>query len=91
MLNEIIKDIGEKELIKRIAKYMPSNQTSDDCAYLEAKKENLLINTDVLVENTHFNHEIISPRDIGWKAVITNYSDLISSGCIEFIGINIGF
>ena len=43
-----------------------------------------------MVENTHFNHKIISPRDIGWKAVITNYSDLISSGCVEFIGINIG-
>ena len=90
MLNEIIKDIGEKELIRRIAKYMPSNQTSDDCAHIETKKENLLINTDVMVENTHFNHEIISPRDIGWKAVTTNYSDLTSSGCIEFIGINIG-
>ena len=90
MHKEIIKDIGEKELIKRIAKYMPINQTSDDCAFLETESEDLLINTDLMVENTHFNHKIISPRDIGWKAVTTNYSDLISSGCIEFIGINIG-
>ena len=90
MHNEIIKDIGEKELIKRLAKYMPINQTSDDCAFIETRKEGLLINTDLMVENTHFNHKIISPRDIGWKAVITNYSDLISSGCVEFIGINIG-
>ncbi len=90
MHKEIIKDFGEKELIKRIAKYMPINQTSDDCAFLETESEDLLINTDLMVENTHFNHKIISPRDIGWKAVTTNYSDLISSGCIEFIGINIG-
>tara|TARA_B100000212_G_scaffold47141_1_gene30402 strand:- start:614 stop:1597 length:984 start_codon:yes stop_codon:yes gene_type:complete len=90
MHKEIIKDIGEKELIRRIAEYMPTNQTSDDCAYIKTKKENLLINTDLMVEKTHFNNEIISPRDIGWKAVTTNYSDLISSGCIEFIGINIG-
>ena len=90
MHKEIIKDIGEKELIKRIAKYMPANQVSDDCAFIKNKKEDLLINTDLLVENTHFNNKIISPRDIGWKAVTTNYSDLISSGCIEFIGINIG-
>ena len=90
MHNEIIKDIGEKELIRRIAEYMPNNQASDDCAFIETKREDLLINTDLMVENTHFNHKIISPRDIGWKAVTTNYSDLISSGCIDFIGINIG-
>ena len=90
MHKEKIKDIGEKELIRRIAKYMPCNQASDDCALIKTKKEDLLINTDLMVENTHFNHKIISPRDIGWKAVVTNYSDLISSGCVEFIGVNIG-
>jgi len=90
MHKEKIKDIGEKELIRRIAKYMPLNQASDDCAFVENKREDLLINTDLMVENTHFKNKIISPRDIGWKAVTTNYSDLISSGCIEFIGINIG-
>ena len=90
MHRETIKDIGEKELIRRIAEYMPVNQASDDCAILKTKKEDLLINTDLMVENTHFNQQIISPRDIGWKAVTTNYSDLISSGCIKFVGINIG-
>ena len=90
MHKEIIKDIGEKELIKRIAEYMPPNQASDDCAFIENKRKELLINTDLMVENTHFTPKIISPREIGWKAVTTNYSDLISSGCIEFIGINIG-
>jgi len=90
MHKETIKDIGEKELIRRIAEYMPANQTSDDCAFIKTKKEDLLINTDLMVENTHFNNKIISPKDIGWKAIGTNYSDLISSGCIEFIGVNIG-
>ena len=90
MRKETIKDIGEKELIRRIAEFMPPNQASDDCALIACNKKNLLINTDLMVENTHFNHKIICPKDIGWKAVTTNYSDLISSGCIEFIGINIG-
>ena len=90
MHNEIIKDIGEKELIRRVAEYMPTNQASDDCALIKTKKEDLLINTDLMVENTHFNNKIISPRDVGWKAITTNYSDLVSSGCIEFIGVNIG-
>ncbi len=90
MHNEIIRDIGEKELIRRVAEYMPTNQVSDDCALIKSKKEDLLINTDLMVENTHFNYKIISPRDLGWKAITTNYSDLVSSGCIEFIGVNIG-
>ena len=70
MHNEILKDIGEKELIRRITKFMPTNQASDDCAFIESKGENLLINTDLMIENTHFNDEIISPKDIGWKAVM---------------------
>ncbi len=90
MHNEIIKDIGEKELIRRIAEYMPTNQTSDDCAFIKTNREDLLINTDLMVENTHFNYKIISPKDLGWKAITTNYSDLVSSGCIEFVGVNIG-
>jgi len=90
MDNERIKDLGEKELIIRLSKYMPNNQTKDDCASLSIANENLLINTDLMVEDTHFNDKIIHPKDLGWKSVTTNYSDLISSGCLEFIGINIG-
>tara|TARA_Y100000589_G_scaffold282037_1_gene279335 strand:- start:985 stop:1965 length:981 start_codon:yes stop_codon:yes gene_type:complete len=90
MDNEIIKDLGEKELISRLSKYMPKNQTKDDCASLSISNENLLINTDLMVEETHYSDQIMSPRDLGWKSVATNYSDLISSGCEKFIGINIG-
>ena len=43
MHKEIIKDIGEKELIRRIAEYMPPNQASDDCAFVEKKRKDLLI------------------------------------------------
>ena len=90
MDNKRIKDLGEKELIIRLSKYMPKNQTMDDCASLSIEHENLLINTDLMVEDTHFNNKIIPPKDLGWKSVTTNYSDLISSGCKQFKGINIG-
>ena len=90
MDNERIKDLGEKELIIRLSKYMPNNQTQDDCASLSVANENILVNTDLMVEDTHFNDKTIHPRDLGWKSVTTNYSDLISSGCEKFIGINIG-
>ncbi len=90
MHKELLEDIGEKELIKRLAGFMPKNQVSDDCAYIKAKNKNLLINTDSLVENIHFNDDTISALDVGWKAVACNVSDLISSGCSKIIGVNIG-
>ena len=90
MHKELLEDIGEKELIKRLAEFMPKNQTSDDCAFVKPNNKNLLINTDSLVENVHFNNDTISALDIGWKAVASNVSDLISSGCSKIIGINIG-
>ena len=90
MHKELLADIGEKELIKRLAEYMPKNQVSDDCAYVKTKNKDLLINTDSLVENIHFNDDTITALDIGWKAVACNVSDLISSGCSKVIGVNIG-
>ena len=89
MHKEILEDIGEKELINRLGKFMPKNQVLDDCALIKTKNENLLVNTDSLVENVHFNDIIISPGDLGWKAVVSNISDLLSSGSKKTIGITI--
>ena len=61
MRKELLEDIGEKELINRLGKFMPKNQTSDDCALIKTKNENLLVNNDSLVEHVHFNDIIISP------------------------------
>ena len=50
---------------------MPKNQVSDDCALIKTKNENLLVNTDSLVENVHFNDITISP---GLHAFLRNSS-----------------
>jgi len=89
MHKETLKEIGEKELINRLGKFMPKNQILDDCALIKTKNENLLINNDSLIENVHFNDFIICPQDLGWKAVISNISDLLSSGSKKNIGITI--
>jgi len=89
MHKEILKDLGEKELINRLRKFMPKNQVLDDCALIKTKNANLLINTDSLVENVHFNDISICPQDLGWKAVVSNISDLLSSGSEKTIGITI--
>ena len=89
MHKEKLEDLGEKELINRLGKFMPKNQVSDDCALIKTKNKNLLVNADSLVENVHFNDTIISPEDLGWKAVVSNISDLLSSGSKQTIGITI--
>ena len=89
MHKENLEDIGEKELINRLGKFMPKNQALDDCALIQPKNENLLINNDSLVENVHFSDITISPQDLGWKAVVSNISDLLSSGSKKTVGITI--
>ena len=89
MRKELLEDIGEKELINRLAKFMPRNQIADDCALIKTKNENLLVNNDSLVEDIHFNDITICAQDLGWKAVVSNISDLLSSGSKKTIGITI--
>jgi len=89
MRKELLEDIGEKELINRLGIFMPENQVSDDCALIKTNNENLLVNNDSLVENVHFNDISICPQDLGWKAVVSNISDLLSSGSKKTIGITI--
>jgi len=89
MHKEKLEDIGEKELINRLRKFMPKNQVSDDCALIKTRNDNLLVNNDSLVEDVHFNDISICPQDLGWKAVVSNISDLLSSGSKKTIGITI--
>ena len=89
MHKELLEDIGEKELINRLGKFMPKNQVLDDCALIKTKNDNLLVNNDSLVENVHFNDITICAQDLGWKAVACNISDLLSSGSEKTIGIAI--
>jgi len=89
MHKELLEDIGEKELINRLGKFMPKNQVLDDCALIKTKNDYLLVNNDSLVENVHFNDITICPQDLGWKAVVSNISDLLSSGSKKTIGITI--
>ena len=43
-----------------------------------------------MVENVHFSESTITAKDLGWKAVVSNLSDLLSSGSKKTIGITIG-
>ena len=75
-----IKDLGEIELLNRLKRFMRPGQIDDDLAEINSINKNLLINTDLLVEKIHFSEEISNAKDIGWKCITTNISDLICSG-----------
>ena len=85
-----IKDIGEIELLNRLKKFMRSGQIDDDIAEIKSNKKPLLINTDLLVEEIHFSEKISSAKDIGWKSITSNISDLICSGSEKIISFNVG-
>ncbi len=85
-----IKDIGEKELLNRLKRFMRSGQIDDDTAEINTCKKNLLINTDLLVEGIHFSETISSAKDIGWKCITSNISDLICSGSEKILTFSVG-
>ncbi len=85
-----IKDIGEIGLLNRLKKFMRHGQIDDDVAEIQSKRKNILINNDLLVEKIHFCESISNAKDIGWKCITTNISDLICSGSVKIISFSIG-
>ena len=85
-----IKDLGEIELLNRLKKFMRYGQIDDDLAEINTIHKSLLINTDLLVEKIHFSEKISNARDIGWKCITSNISDLICSGSENIISFTIG-
>jgi thiamine-monophosphate kinase len=85
-----LRDLGEWELLRRLAAYAPAGQFNDDAALLEERSgQQLVVNTDVLVEGVHFSDATIGPRDLGWRAAAANLSDLAAMGCTEVTGITV--
>ena len=85
-----IKDLGEIELLNRLKRFMRCGQIDDDVSEINTINKSLLINTDLLVDKVHFSEKISSAKDIGWKCITTNISDLICSGSENIISFNVG-
>lgn len=76
-----VKDIGEHQLLKIINQYCDRSKNGDDAAILEIKKgKELVVTTDILVENVHFSHHTTPPHAIGYRAVTANLSDIAAMG-----------
>ncbi|MFL0795712.1 MAG: AIR synthase related protein, partial [Prochlorococcus sp.] len=89
-MGETLYQIGESELLHRLARFAPTGQFDDDTAHIYTGGKDLLINTDVLVEGIHFCKDTTTAKDIGWRCVAANISDLAASGVDKILGITVG-
>ncbi len=85
-----IDDIGEFGLIEEISKLVNKEQKKngrvsvgigDDTAVVAPPDaDRMLLTTDTMVENVHFNRAYARGQDIGYKAMATNISDIAAMG-----------
>lgn len=83
-----LRQLGEFNLIARIAARAAALSTpevivgiGDDAAILRPRAgEDVVVSTDVLVENIHFRWRNQAPRTIGRRALLVNLSDLAAMG-----------
>ncbi len=82
-----LSSLGEFGLIDRIAKKINVKKSrvkigiGDDAAVIKTSKNTLVIlTTDTLIEDVHFDLRYFSFFFLGWKALAANISDVISMG-----------
>ena len=91
----------EKEFINIIKNIVDPNYDAggwgigigDDAAIVKGDTGGgpLAICSDAIVEDVHFNSDYYSFRNIGWKSVAINVSDIISMGAIpKYFTVSIG-
>ena len=92
-----LSEIGEFELISKLTKNVKlyNNSTvfgvGDDSAVLDFGKRNVLVSSDMLVEGVHFDLSYMPLKHLGYKAIISNLSDIYSmnSQCSQVL-VNLG-
>lgn len=68
----------EKDFISIIKTTLNSSYIGDDCALL--KDLEIVVSQDSLVEGVHFSLDYTTPKQLGYKAVMTSVSDIAASG-----------
>jgi thiamine-monophosphate kinase len=86
----LIRDLGEQRLLQLIQPYCVPNSIGDDGAIVAVPADfELVVTTDVLVDNVHFSDRTTTAFDVGWRAVAANLSDLAAMGASP-IGMTVG-
>jgi len=83
-----LSELGEFGLIRRFAPHFEKGVApgtvgiGDDCAVIPQGDERLLVTTDLLVEDVHFLRRGIRARDLGYKSLAVNLSDIAAMGAV---------
>ncbi len=81
-----LAQIGEFQLIERIRTAFKQDSPGvlgigDDCAVWPGEAGNVFLGTtDLLVEHIHFLRDRITPKELGYKALAVNLSDIAAMG-----------
>lgn len=77
-----ISDLGEFGLIDRLTAGLNNVNTAsevavgDDAAVLSYPETKVLVTTDMLLENVHFDLTYVPLKHLGYKAAVVNFSDI---------------
>lgn len=86
----LVRDLGEKGLLKRLQRYCPPDIIGDDGAVMTTEPgQSLVVTTDVLIDGVHFSEITTSGEDAGWRSAAANLSDLAAMGASP-LGITVG-
>ena len=92
-----ISTLGEFGLIDHVTKGIELKNDSsirgigDDCAQLHYPDTEILVTTDLLLENVHFDLTYVPLKHLGYKAVVVNLSDIYAmNGTPRQITVSLG-
>lgn len=92
-----ISQLGEFGLIHKLTDGIKlTNESSrrgvgDDCAVMRYHDTDLLVSTDLLLENVHFDLTYVPLKHLGYKAAVVNFSDVYAmNGTPRQITVSLG-
>ena len=80
-----VADLSETELLGRFTPRLPRGGSTrvgpgDDAAVVRLLEPELVVTTDVLVQNRHFRLDWGTAADLGWRAAMQNLADVAAMG-----------